>query len=680
MTTIKLKRSDVPGKVPLPGDLELGELALNTADGNLFLKKNDGTVEPVRDEVLRQELPDLLQQRVLVAPVHPHYKEPFFETERVATGFPQGFTIDEEEERVYIGYSRGSDANTTYSVHSYDGTLLGTIMAGTADYPEGFAVVHEGSDKFLYTRSDSGSEGSVGKYNITSHPLDGSVVTPVEEYNVNMHYQMSYDQGVFYLEQRTSFGTYYDRQTVLKYDSNFNLIGVFRLPLLGSNENHELPKKQSFFVKGSYVYSGVGGIPRDGSPEQADSLGVYVSNTRGDSLVEAVYPKPAFMSRLNSMYGTSATGVENEGIFVGKDNSVYSLWVISPRSETNEIKILRDFVPPHEGAVDFSDIVANVSSPSMMGSWIPSRVTATGDMYHPTNGSVLTSLTDIFGVLYDFGLPEVTFYSQSFPNIDYEGVDNDTAYARITIYNMNNATGFLHIEQEHEPLYRYLLQYERSPEQLTIKPLDREGMYISDANDWEPMVNFGNYRTTNNTSNIPGSYGTLRIEIYGANNATQSFSPSTNTSAGNNEFYRKLNPNTQEWTPWYKRWSTANTTVDGNGFIKEASPVAKVFRDRIVTNEDAAGVTYKREGVGVYRISGSTGLSDTGWYIDTPKDANNNIKVFVELETEGSDIILKTYEPDYSTGPATAGAPADIPEGRWVDLRFNEVRETDELV
>lgn len=47
MTTIKLKRSDVPGKKPLPEDLELGELALNTADGGLFLKKNDGTVKAI---------------------------------------------------------------------------------------------------------------------------------------------------------------------------------------------------------------------------------------------------------------------------------------------------------------------------------------------------------------------------------------------------------------------------------------------------------------------------------------------------------------------------------------------------------------------------------------------------------------------------------------------------------
>ena len=40
---IKIKRSSQEGKVPVPGDLELGELAINTFDGKLFLKKNDGT-------------------------------------------------------------------------------------------------------------------------------------------------------------------------------------------------------------------------------------------------------------------------------------------------------------------------------------------------------------------------------------------------------------------------------------------------------------------------------------------------------------------------------------------------------------------------------------------------------------------------------------------------------------
>ena len=40
--TVKLKRSAVTGKVPTTSDLQLGELALNTYDGNLFFKKDSG--------------------------------------------------------------------------------------------------------------------------------------------------------------------------------------------------------------------------------------------------------------------------------------------------------------------------------------------------------------------------------------------------------------------------------------------------------------------------------------------------------------------------------------------------------------------------------------------------------------------------------------------------------------
>ena len=45
--TIKLKRSSVSGNVPSTGQLELGELAINTHDGKVFIKKDDGTASIV---------------------------------------------------------------------------------------------------------------------------------------------------------------------------------------------------------------------------------------------------------------------------------------------------------------------------------------------------------------------------------------------------------------------------------------------------------------------------------------------------------------------------------------------------------------------------------------------------------------------------------------------------------
>lgn len=43
MAAIKIKRSSVPAKAPATTDLELGELAVNTYEGKLYLKKNNGT-------------------------------------------------------------------------------------------------------------------------------------------------------------------------------------------------------------------------------------------------------------------------------------------------------------------------------------------------------------------------------------------------------------------------------------------------------------------------------------------------------------------------------------------------------------------------------------------------------------------------------------------------------------
>jgi len=44
---IILKKSSVPGKVPLPEDLQYGEIAINYADGILYYKSSDNTIESI---------------------------------------------------------------------------------------------------------------------------------------------------------------------------------------------------------------------------------------------------------------------------------------------------------------------------------------------------------------------------------------------------------------------------------------------------------------------------------------------------------------------------------------------------------------------------------------------------------------------------------------------------------
>jgi hypothetical protein len=56
---VKLKRSAVSGKNPTTSDLQLGEVALNTADGNLFFKKDDGSNESIVEVVTTDGLQTL---------------------------------------------------------------------------------------------------------------------------------------------------------------------------------------------------------------------------------------------------------------------------------------------------------------------------------------------------------------------------------------------------------------------------------------------------------------------------------------------------------------------------------------------------------------------------------------------------------------------------------------------
>jgi hypothetical protein len=44
---VKIRRSSTPGKIPTTAQIDLGELAINTYDGFLYLKKNVDSVESV---------------------------------------------------------------------------------------------------------------------------------------------------------------------------------------------------------------------------------------------------------------------------------------------------------------------------------------------------------------------------------------------------------------------------------------------------------------------------------------------------------------------------------------------------------------------------------------------------------------------------------------------------------
>lgn len=140
---------------------------------------------------------------------------------------------------------------------------------------------------------------------------------------------------------------------------------------------------------------------------------------------------------------------------------------------------------------------------------------------------------------------------------------------------------------------------------------------------------------------------------------------------------------------WVSLWSSGNTTVDANGFIKKASPIARLsgapekmaddyldgftLSGYAAVNGEAEGVSAERVSVGVYKVTGALGFAEEGWNIEVPQDVNGNRLCFVSANT-GKDgtIYVKVSKRrfDIDTAAIVAGEPMDIPAGRWIDLRL----------
>jgi len=141
-----------------------------------------------------------------------------------------------------------------------------------------------------------------------------------------------------------------------------------------------------------------------------------------------------------------------------------------------------------------------------------------------------------------------------------------------------------------------------------------------------------------------------------------------------------------EWRDFLVR--DLNTTVDGNGFIKIASPIVKVFHDgSFESSESAQGVIVSRESEGVYFITGCKGLnSDASWGgvdggFEIPIDKNKQPKIWIDYDvlSDGS-LRVRTYHREHKDSPSFArnsidgysdGQPIDIPKDSFVSVRVN---------
>lgn len=190
--------------------------------------------------------------------------------------------------------------------------------------------------------------------------------------------------------------------------------------------------------------------------------------------------------------------------------------------------------------------------------------------------------------------------------------------------------------------------------------------------------------TQANSLFMPQRYGSLFS--YNGTDSYGTYAYQFFKGVGGTNLYYRSGVGSDIWTSWTVFRTGLNTTVDANGFLKNASPIIQLFADRIELNDEAEQqeITFEKLGAGDYLIKGSSGFAQEGWYVETPKDANGNLLVAVVYEQlENGDISVKTY--DYMLNKkgrivADTETPLDIPENRWIDIRLQELPQPESEV
>lgn len=147
---------------------------------------------------------------------------------------------------------------------------------------------------------------------------------------------------------------------------------------------------------------------------------------------------------------------------------------------------------------------------------------------------------------------------------------------------------------------------------------------------------------------------------------------------------------------WVKVYTEANTTKASDGTLKAASPVARIVKTQEenqrtdidepgfvwcgcgTANAEAEGINISRLDVGVYVLTGSTGLASDGWQLLPPMDPGGmgELGVVEAEQTDNGELTIRLFKRKYMLNDEgeivkTKGAPMDVPSNSWIDVRLD---------
>ncbi len=368
--------------------------------------------------------------------------------EGVSYIYPQSFTIDWDNNEIFILYSPNEQATSTKRwVVVYDlNTKAYKVCFHAGDSGgEGIVVKTEGADRYLYVKTTG---FSLGKFLITTLPANKSDLTPVTSYDIGLYYDFSYRDGLWLIEQGGApIGNIVTRTHFKYYDDNFNQIGSIDItPETGGYFNTDysnyIPKRQGIALGDGYIVQGAGGFyGQNNAIIPYAYQGIKILNMDGSLKEEGVVDPSQLINQLNSI-GIKANRIETEGVHVSPNEDIYSL-VVTNGSTSDIITLSEGIVIFKEQSEDKDSLNLKpyaLNYPKLSRQTVENGVfprATDGNMYDPYKGTVMDTLDKILDFMIGVSLKQFRFYSSSVSVADINGVTIPGSNL-ITIRNANN--------------------------------------------------------------------------------------------------------------------------------------------------------------------------------------------------------------------------------------------------
>ncbi|HID3221909.1 TPA: pyocin knob domain-containing protein, partial [Enterobacter cloacae] len=190
------------------------------------------------------------------------------------------------------------------------------------------------------------------------------------------------------------------------------------------------------------------------------------------------------------------------------------------------------------------------------------------------------------------------------------------------------------------------------------------------------------------------SFGIINVGLHQSSSTTWRGQIGLSYSTSGRMFFRCTSSGS--WNTWREVYHTANTTKASDGTLKAASPVARIVASQEAcqrtdiaedgfswcgcgtANEEAEGVHVSRMDVGVYTLTGSSGLASSGWQLLPPMDPGGMGELgIVEAEQgDNGELTIRLFKRKYMLGDdgeiiKTKGEPMDVPANSWIDVRLD---------